>query len=106
MTAIDRPRWDTGSDVDLTRPVWCREGAPERATSKSGAAVVPIDGSSRVGPPRGRRSAGSKRVRQLGPAASTLGIGLSMGDVGHERLIGRTIAGKFVVEEFLGAGAM
>jgi serine/threonine-protein kinase len=29
-----------------------------------------------------------------------------MRDSGHERLIGRTIAGKFVVEELLGAGAM
>src|SRR5271165_4004951 len=29
-----------------------------------------------------------------------------MREPGHERLIGRTIAGKFVVEELLGAGAM
>src|SRR5258708_19757324 len=101
MTAIDRPRWDTGSDVDLTRPVWCREGAPERATSKSGAAVVPIDGSSRVGPPRGRRSAGSKRVRQLGPAASTLGIGLSLVNLGPQPLTARTTPRKFVLPQFL-----
>jgi serine/threonine protein kinase len=29
-----------------------------------------------------------------------------MGEAGHERLIGRTIAGKFVVEHLLGTGAM